>query len=76
MRWVQAKPDLSTGGTFLSDGEPASGEKLGADNSVLQEGALGKAILGARDPEDTGKSWAEVTGKEVRQTLCFVSVSL
>lgn len=37
-----------------------------ADNSVLQEGALGKATLGTRDPEDAGESQAEVTGKEVR----------
>lgn len=40
--------------------------RLGADNSVFQEGALGKAILESRDPEDVGKSRAEVTGKEVR----------
>lgn len=58
-RWAHTKP-------FLRDRQPASGEKLGADNSVFQEDALGKAILGPGDPEDVGKSRAEVTGKEVR----------
>lgn len=45
----------------------------GAENSVLQEGALGKATLGARDSRMQVEVRAEVIGKEARG--CFVSVS-
>lgn len=61
--------ELSIGWTFLGGGEPASGESRGQETSFSS-----RVHLGARDPEDAGKSQAGVTGKE--EGRWFVSVSL
>lgn len=43
----------------------------GAENSVLQEGALGKATLGARDSEDAGESQGRGDREGGKRVFCI-----